>query len=29
MDGRKSCKTNNMPWADGTDCGQNKVCVTI
>jgi len=24
--GRKTCKTNNMPWADGTNCGKNKVC---
>uniref|UniRef100_A0A7M5V8I3 A disintegrin and metalloproteinase with thrombospondin motifs 9 n=2 Tax=Clytia hemisphaerica TaxID=252671 RepID=A0A7M5V8I3_9CNID len=25
--GRKSCKTNNMPWADGTTCGKNKWCI--
>ena len=25
QDGRKTCRTNNMPWADGTECGQKKV----
>ena len=25
--GRNTCRTNNMPWADGTQCGGDRWCI--